>query len=48
MGGLPFWWLGEGLRLFAVKTAFYEMLHRASDFEGFFGTTWERENGYEI
>jgi hypothetical protein len=30
------------------KEAYYEMSHRASNLDGYFGTTETTENGYEI
>jgi hypothetical protein len=48
MGGPLSWGLGKGLATpHRKKTACYEMLHRASDLDGFFGTTYTMENGYE-
>jgi hypothetical protein len=44
-----FWRLGETLTtLHLKKKSYYEMLHKVSDMDGFFGTTWAMENGYEV
>jgi len=37
-GGLPAWWLGEGLTTYCKKSACYEMLHKALDLDGLFET----------
>jgi hypothetical protein len=49
MGGPPTWGLGKGLTTSRhKKSASYKMLLMTSDLDGFFGITYEMENGYEL
>jgi hypothetical protein len=42
------WGFGEGLTIPRNESGYYEMLHQATDLDGFFGTTKATECGYEI
>jgi hypothetical protein len=44
--GPPAWRLGVGLTLIEKKEPCYDMLHRTSELDGFFGKILAKENGY--